>query len=1118
MKLSDFKKMVGIKSLPLYKTKSGRGITTIGNKRILTSSDFNPNGDIYIYRSFEQVDGTKWEFNEHGVDEIWFLSNKKSPEILKSFNNKKLLDKQKLKENPYVYAYDSLWFDLVEQEINGVTEKLVEFRGGFEVLKQPKDCPVQEVGAKKTKLRRVPVRFVVEHWDEESSTISYSINETSATLWETQFQKRGKDDWDLSKFYLGEVVIRKGNIFYANISHFHFVWKSRLLFDSDSDFDSDYSNKVYLSNLECARKTWNENRSLYVQELNQGQNYISQSQESDSNIISIKDTNQLKSMTWDSFKLSKGIPAGVPVSLNETKSGRGIATVGNARVLTSQFFDFDGEWYVHRSYNRIKKDEDGKEIISEWELPFGVTEMWFLSNKAKSITQKASINNIKDTNQFKTMTLKEFKAFKGIEAVPLKFYPSKSKESKRLIASFGNYMMMTTEEFDIKEPVFVYQSHGHKDENGDVVPWSFSRPGQEHLEEMWIFSNQKPMQTKEKIPSFDEKKLDKDNIIFNDAVELIKHTNQIIYLTGKAGTGKTTFLKYIKQTTQKNTVIVAPTGVAAINAGGVTINSFFQIPFSPFLPDDERLQTREIIFANFQYNETKRNIIENLELLIIDEVSMVRCDTIDIIDRILKVFRRKPYLPFGGVQVLLIGDTFQLPPIVKSEIWKILSPYYQAPFFFNAKAIEQDKLVYIELEKVYRQKEEDFISLLNKVRINDITQKEIDYLNSRYKPNFNDTQSDYIVLSTHNETVDEINESKLEVLEGKEFTYQGIVEYDFPLSKMPTNEELNLKEGAQVMFIKNDKDGRYFNGKIGRVDELEEDEIIVVFDDETKVSVSRTTWENVEYKYEGSRITEKVIGTFKQFPLKLAWAITVHKSQGLTFEKVIADLGNAFAAGQVYVALSRCTSFNGLVLKTRINRNAIRVNPNVIEFANNKTPDTLITEKLNIGKADSYYQKARENFTNDFPEKAWEYLLKAIKYRNDIETEEFKRYFLIYAQKSLLIKKEKQRLQDKVVKLYGEISRKDTELKAKKETIQEQNKQAKSDRYTIQSQKRQIKYLEERLSSSQQDIQRQERSWRVQEFDLTNKLHATEQREKGLLEEIKRLKNIKWYQKLFGKY
>ena len=636
----------------------------------------------------------------------------------------------------------------------------------------------------------------------------------------------------------------------------------------------------------------------------------------------------------------------------------------------------------------------------------------------------------------------------------------------------------------------------------------------------------------------DNIKLDKDNVEFNNAAEFVRHTDKLVYLTGKAGTGKTTFLKYIKDTTNKNTVVLAPTGVAAINAGGVTIHSFFQIPFGPFVPDDSRLRTtatgtenRETIYTTFRYREDKREIIENLELLIIDEISMVRADMLDVIDRILKAFRKKPYLPFGGVQVILIGDTFQLPPIADNEQWSILSQFYKTPFFFSSKIIEQNTPLYIELKKIYRQNEQEFIDLLNRIRVSQVTANDYSVLNAKYNPTFSGNGSDYIILATHNNIVNETNLTKLNQLTTELFTYDANVTGTFPDKHKPTDHFLKLKVGAQIMFIKNDtgKYKRYYNGKIGKIKELEEASISVVFDDGSEVEVERAVWNNIEYSYnrEQKKIVEEIVGTFEQFPIRLAWAITVHKSQGLTFEKVIADLGRAFAPGQVYVALSRCTSFSGLMLKTQLNSYAIKTDPRVIEFAQNETPETLITEQLNTGKADFYYKKAREDFQKGRIKSAFDFFKRALNFRNDIDTDIFKKFievhgkrFLDFKQKNSSFIKRLELTNNKLSEAQENIELQTQELNNKSTKISEQNSSIgllleKTSEFEneIERLKKALKQTEKKLSDSQ--IYSNELATKLQktESDLKEKKNENQANKT----EIERLKNLKWYDKLIGK-
>jgi len=422
--------------------------------------------------------------------------------------------------------------------------------------------------------------------------------------------------------------------------------------------------------------------------------------------------------------------------------------------------------------------------------------------------------------------------------------------------------------------------------------------------------------------------------------ELVLYTDSHIFLTGRAGTGKTTFLKNLPLKTYKRMVVVAPTGVAAINAGGQTIHSFFQLPFGPQVPENAQrgAYKAKTLAAQFQkLNKKKLNLIRSLDLLIIDEISMVRADVLDAVDAVLRRARRSQK-PFGGLQLLMIGDVHQLAPVAKAEEWEVLAPYYVTPYFFGSQVLQKTPYVCVELEHIYRQHDEDFITLLNKVRNNQMDADCVRLLNSRYMPNFiaHDNEG-YITLTTHNYQADQINESKLAAIDAKPLIFEALVHGNFPENTFPTKEELVLKVGAQVMFVKNDPspEKAFYNGKIGRLVGYDENEgTVTVKCGAELIVVPKLTWQNMEYTInaENQDIEEKEIGSFTQIPLRLAWAVTIHKSQGLTFDKVIVDAGQAFAHGQVYVALSRCTSLEGLVLKTRITSNALVNDHSVDQF------------------------------------------------------------------------------------------------------------------------------------------------------------------------------------------
>ncbi|MBK9285980.1 MAG: helix-turn-helix domain-containing protein [Sphingobacteriaceae bacterium] len=451
------------------------------------------------------------------------------------------------------------------------------------------------------------------------------------------------------------------------------------------------------------------------------------------------------------------------------------------------------------------------------------------------------------------------------------------------------------------------------------------------------------------------------NIQFEQVLGFINQTSKSVFLTGKAGTGKTTLLKYIKSNTYKNMAIVAPTGVAAINAGGSTIHSFFQFPFTPFIPqfnDDGTYKKNVTSVFTQKYTKQRLSIFRNLDVLVIDEVSMVRADMMDQIDACLKFTRKKWDLPFGGVQVLLIGDMFQLAPVINSEEQNILKSVYKGFYFFNSLIIQKEPPVYIELEKIFRQKESNFIELLNKVRNNRLGLKDLGELNEKYKKEISDEERlTYITLTTHNKKAEEINSNSMSKIKEKEFSYKAKVEGIFQEKSYPADEILKLKKGARVMFLKNNSEKNFYNGKTGIVTFLGEDEIKVKCDeDKYEIEVPVETWNNVSYQVNNqtTQIEENVLGTFKQFPLRQAWAITIHKSQGLTFDHLIIDAEEAFSSGQVYVALSRCRSLNGLILSSKLNISSIINDSKILEFADTKHSHKQVNDEFN---------QARRKFT-----------------------------------------------------------------------------------------------------------------------------------------------------------
>ncbi|GAE82341.1 AAA family ATPase [Bacteroides reticulotermitis] len=493
--------------------------------------------------------------------------------------------------------------------------------------------------------------------------------------------------------------------------------------------------------------------------------------------------------------------------------------------------------------------------------------------------------------------------------------------------------------------------------------------------------------------------VDADNAAFQDALNLIQYTRQSVFLTGKAGTGKSTFLRYICEHTKKKHVVLAPTGIAAINAGGSTMHSFFKLPFYPLLPDDPNLSLqRGRIHEFFKYTKPHRKLLEQIELVIIDEISMVRADIIDAIDRVLRVYSHNLRDPFGGKQLLLVGDVFQLEPVVKNDDREILNRFYPTPYFFSARVFNQIDLVSIELQKVYRQTDPVFVSVLDHIRTNTAGAADLQLLNTRYGTRIEETEADmYITLATRRDTVDSINDKKLAELPGDPITFEGVIDGDFPESSLPTSQELVLKPGAQIIFIKNDFERRWVNGTIGTIAGIDEKEetIYVITDDGKECDIKRDSWRNIRYRYneKTKEVEEEVLGTFTQYPIRLAWAITIHKSQGLTFSRVVIDFtGGVFAGGQAYVALSRCTSLDGIQLKKPINRADVFVRQEIVNFAARFNDRLAIDKALKQAQADVQYVAAVHAFDKGAMEECLEQFFLAIHSRYDIEKPNIRRF------------------------------------------------------------------------------------------------------------------------------
>ena len=440
----------------------------------------------------------------------------------------------------------------------------------------------------------------------------------------------------------------------------------------------------------------------------------------------------------------------------------------------------------------------------------------------------------------------------------------------------------------------------------------------------------------------------RESMAYYLAEEFAMHTNRPLFITGKAGTGKTTFLRKLREQTPKNMVVVAPTGVAAINAGGMTIHSFFQLPVRTLIPTP---QSYKQLFAEQRLTQRKRNLIYHLEMLVIDEISMVRADVLDAIDQVLRRYKYRKDQPFGGVQLVMIGDLFQLSPVVtRGDDEEAMRKYYEGPYFFQAKVMQELQPIYVELDHVFRQQDQTFVQLLNEVRENQLTAQGRALLNGRYNPRFQNTDEDFhITLTTHNRLADELNERELAKLPDEPHVFTAEIKKDFPVNIYPTEETLYLKTGARVMFVRNDdqKPRRFYNGKIGVITEMDRDKIVVRCED-GDIEVTRMVWENIRYKEDEKtgKINEEILGTFTQYPLRLAWAVTIHKSQGLTFDKVIIDAARAFAAGQVYVALSRCRTLEGIVLSSKLDYVELDNDPSVLRYTDSQPSVERIQQAL----------------------------------------------------------------------------------------------------------------------------------------------------------------------------
>lgn len=514
--------------------------------------------------------------------------------------------------------------------------------------------------------------------------------------------------------------------------------------------------------------------------------------------------------------------------------------------------------------------------------------------------------------------------------------------------------------------------------------------------------------------------IDTNNAEFQNALQLIQYTHQSVFLTGKAGTGKSTFLKYICQHTKKKFVVLAPTGIAAINAGGSTLHSFFKLPFYPLLPDDPKFSISKI--KDFlKYTSDRRKLIENIELVIIDEISMVRADIIDFIDKILRVYSKNLREPFGGKQLLLVGDIFQLEPVVKGDEREILQRFYPNPYFFSAHVFNEMELVSIELTKVYRQTDNVFIDVLDHIRNNTAGNADLQLLNTRCEeeiPDGSSAQGMYITLATRRDTVDYINEQKLNELPGSPIILRGVIKGEFPESSLPTLMELTVKVGAQIIFIKNDMEKRWVNGTIGTIIGFDPEGIIYIRTEQGKeYDVKPEQWSNIRYHYneEEKKIEEEELGTFTQYPIRLAWAITIHKSQGLTFSRAIIDFtGGVFAGGQAYVALSRCTSLEGIQLKRPVSRSDIFVKPEIVSFAQQFNNRQTFDRAMKQAQADIQYAAAAKAFDEGNFETCMDQLFKAMHNRYELEQPRVQRLMRLKLMHLYALKEENRQLKEQL--------------------------------------------------------------------------------------------------------